>query len=63
MKIPDLVNRVEYWFEELEAAKQTGFEEVVVAHLVKLRELLNSQPELEAGGAAETKKTDEDSEG
>jgi len=37
-----------------------GFEDSAIKSLVKLRELLNSQPELEAGGACESAEHVED---
>jgi len=53
MKIPELVLQVKLKFEELEAAERTGEEANVLAVLVSLREMLNDEPELEAGGAYE----------
>lgn len=53
MQINQIVATVKEYIEELEVAEQTGIEDVVVAHLFRLREFLNNQPELEAGGAQE----------
>jgi hypothetical protein len=54
MKIPEIVLQVKYKFEKLEAAERTGDEANVIAWLVDLRELLDSEPELKAGGACES---------
>lgn len=50
MSIPEIVQQVKYRMVELEAAEANGQEEYVLASLVSLRELLDAQPELEAGG-------------
>ncbi len=54
MKIPELAMQVKIKVELLEEAEQTGVEANVITELVELRELLNDQPELEAGGACES---------
>lgn len=58
-----LINWADQLISQANERCAAGFPDQARAHLVKLRKLLNAQPELEAGSAAETKKTDEASEG
>lgn len=51
MTTPELVLQVKEQMEKLSVAEQGGLESDVISQLSELRELLNNQPVLEAGGA------------
>ena len=53
MEMTDLLNRVARLINDASVNKAAGKPDATTRNLVELRELLNAQPELEAGGAPE----------
>lgn len=62
MRILHLIHEANHLISLAHGSERNGFQEAALRHLVELRELLNNEPQLEAGGALEVNSEDQTTE-